>query len=209
MNPANIHVNGVILAGGKGSRMQFQEKPLLALGNRRVMDWILQSATQQVSQLLINVNKAAERYAEFGLPLISDSFGNDPGPLAGIHAAMLWSLANDPGCTHVACFPGDVPWFDNDYVQRVLGLMIHEHTQIGWLQTQQQYQPLFSVWDLRMERLLAQALERGYYSPMAFTRLHSNSLLVLPETKSGHYLNLNSPEDLVLARTFAEQCTQD
>lgn len=207
MNPANIRVNGVILAGGKGSRMQFQEKPLLQLGNRRVIDWILQSAIPQVSQLLINVNKAGEYYAEFGLPLISDAFSNDPGPLAGLHAAMLWSLSNDPGCTHVACFPGDVPWFDHDYVRRVLDLMLHEHTQIGWLQTEQQYQPLFSVWDIRMEKLLALALERGHYSPMAFTRSHSNSLLVLAETKPGYYLNLNSPQDMILARTLADQFT--
>jgi len=65
------------------------------------------------------------------------------------------------------------------------------------------------VWDIRMEKLLALALERGHYSPMAFTRSHSNSLLVLAETKPGYYLNLNSPEDMILARTFAEQFTHD
>lgn len=203
MNPSEFLINGVILAGGKGSRMQFQQKPLLSLGKRRVIDWILRSATPQVSQMLINVNKAADHYAEFHLPIISDVHGHDAGPLAGIHAAMLWSRAENPQCTHIACFPGDVPWFDEDYVPRVLAQMTQELALTGWLQTELQCQPLFSVWDIRLEGLLAKALEQGHYSPMTFIRSQPNSLLVLPTVQPGHYLNLNSPEDLALARDHA------
>ena len=203
LNPSEFRVNGVILAGGKGSRMLFQEKPLLPLGSRRVIDWILEAANPQVSQMLININKATDRYTEFGLPIIADGHRHDAGPLAGIHAAMLWSKAENRRCTHIACFPGDVPWFDDDYVQRVLRLMTEEHTLAGWLQTDLQFQPLFSLWDIRLEDLLGKALEQGHYSPMAFIRSLPNSLLVLSGTQQGHYLNLNSPEDLVRARTHA------
>lgn len=203
MNPSEFRVNGVILAGGKGSRMQYQEKPLLPLGRRRIIDWILEAGTPQVSQMLINVNKATDRYTEFHLPIVSDAYGQDAGPLAGIHAAMRWSKADDLKCTHIACFPGDVPWFDDDYVQRVLRLMTHEQTLAGWLQTDQQFQPLFSLWDVRLEDELAKALEQGHYSPMAFIQSQPNSLLVLSGTQPGQYLNLNSPEDLARARAHA------
>jgi molybdopterin-guanine dinucleotide biosynthesis protein A len=203
VKPSEFRINGVILAGGKGSRMQFQEKPLLSLGKRRVIDWILGGATPQVSQMLINVNKATDRYAEFHLPTIADAYGNDAGPLAGIHAAMLWSKSENKRCTHIACFPGDVPWFDDDFVQRLLRLMTLEHTLTGWLQTELQYQPLFSLWDIRLEELLAKALAQNHYSPMAFLRSQPNSLLLLPRTQPWQYLNLNSPEDLGRARAYA------
>ena len=202
MNPTKFHINGVILAGGKGSRMGYQDKPLLALGNKRIIDWILQSATPQVEKLVLNVNRNAELYANLLLPAVADTCSNEGGPLAGIHAAMLWTKANDPDCTHLACFPGDVPWFDANYVRRVIEKMIKEDTQVGWLQTQLQRQPLFSVWDIRQEPALRQALQNNFYSPMKFIQSQPNSLVIMSNTAAGHYLNLNTPEELAQAESL-------
>jgi len=199
VNRANFRIIGVILAGGKGSRMHYQEKPLLALGNKRVIDWILQSASPQVEKLLLSVNKEPGLYATLHLPIVSDTLNNAGGPLAGIHAAMLWIRANDPDCTHLACFPGDVPWFDSDYVERILQKMCEEHTRVGWLQTNLQCQPLFSVWDMRLESELGEALLKSVYSPMLFIQSQLNSLVTLTNTATGHYLNLNTPDELAHA----------
>lgn len=205
MNAAQFRINGVILAGGKGSRMNFREKPLLELSGKRIIDWIIQGAAPQVRNLLVNVNHQSELYSGLTLPIVSDSFGNDAGPLAGILAALAWCRNNDPACTHLACFPGDVPWFDDDFVKRLSDAVSETNSLIGWLQTLSQRQPLFSLWDLRIEPLLADALESGTYSPMAFIRANSNILLCMDQTKPGFYLNLNTPEDLEAARHLALQ----
>lgn len=203
MKQAKFRINGVILAGGKGARMQYSEKPLLQLGGRRVIDWILQSATPQVEKLVLNVNRMTPEYASLNLPVVPDASSRIGGPLAGIHAAMLWNLANDPLCSHVACFPGDVPWFDSHFVEDLNRLMAQENSSIGWLQTQLQRQPLFSLWDIRLAPVLAEALQAGQYSPMSFIQSQSNSRLLYTAPSYRHYQNLNTPEDLARARALA------
>jgi len=202
---SKFHINGVILAGGKGTRMHFQEKPLLMVGQKRVIDWILQAASSQVENLVLNINRETEQYVSLGLPMVTDATGVDGGPLAGIYAAMCWNSEVHPESTHLACFPGDVPWFDANYVQRSMQMMAREHTQIGWLQTHLQRQPLFSVWEMTLAPVLKDALCRGVYSPMSFIQSQRNSMVLITDTHQGHYWNLNTPEDLLLAQTMAEQ----
>lgn len=203
VNSAQIRINGVILAGGKGSRMNFAQKPLLELGGKRIIDWIIQSASPQVQNLIINVNQPSDSYTSLGLPLVPDDCGSHAGPLAGILTAMSWCRINDPLCTHLACFPGDVPWFDDDFVARLHETISAHCALIGWLQTHLQFQPLFSLWDLRVESSLKKALENGAYSPMAFIRTNASILLCMGETNAGYYLNVNTPEDLEAARILA------
>ncbi len=79
----------MILAGGRGTRMGGVEKGLLDWQGRPLMARLIEDLAPQVDRLLINANRAHERYAAFGLPLIAD----DPrhaglGPLAGVHAAL-------------------------------------------------------------------------------------------------------------------------
>jgi molybdenum cofactor guanylyltransferase len=205
MKSSEMRVCGVILAGGRGSRMQYRHKPLMTAGRQTILQWIIENAENQAGRLLINVNRDLELYESFGLPLISDLVIGDSGPLAGIQAAMHWCRENDPACTHIACFPGDVPWFDSDLVQRLSIAMLKESSSIGWLRTAEQWQPLFSLWDMAMERQLADALQLGLYSPMQFIRSQPNALVTLVNLKPGDYMNINTEEDLLLANKIADQ----
>lgn len=188
--------------------MQFSEKPLLQLGDRRVIDWILQAARPQVEKLVLNVNRMCTEYASLHLPIAADSEDNAGGPLAGIHAAMLWNLENDPLCTHLACFPGDVPWFELNFVEELRVRLAKENSSIAWLQTHLQRQPLFSLWDMRVEPQLADALRDGQYSPMTFILSQPNSLLLRANTNPHLYMNLNTPEDLASARAMVKDATR-
>lgn len=205
MKSADMRVCGVILAGGRGSRMHYRHKSLMTVGRKPILAWIMETAQAQTARLLINVNRDRELYEPFELPLVSDLAGTDAGPLAGIHAAMHWCRANDSDCTHVACFPGDVPWFDGDLVARLSIAMLQDSSRIGWLQTGGQWQPLFSIWEIGLEERLADALEMGLYSPMQFIRSQPNTLLTLPGPAPGDYLNINTDEDLVLANEIARR----
>lgn len=203
MKSADMRVCGVILAGGRGSRMHYRHKALMSAGHRKIIEWIIANARVQTTRLLINVNRDHELYEPFALPLVNDLVSTDAGPLAGIHAAMHWCRENEPDCTHVACFPGDVPWFDCDLVERLSIVMLEENSSIGWLQTGEQWQPLFSIWEIGLEERLANALQMGLYSPMQFIRSQPNTLLTLPAPALGDYLNINTDEDLALANEIA------
>lgn len=203
MNSTDMRVCGVILAGGRGSRMHYRHKPLMTAGRKTILEWIIDNAKEQTTRLIINVNRDLELYERFELPLVSDLAISDAGPLAGIQAAMHWCRQNDAGCTHVACFPGDVPWFDSDLVHRLSIAMRKDDSRIGWLQTGEQWQPLFSLWDTTLEERVTEALQLGLYSPMQFIRSQSNSLVTLANPAPGNYLNINTDEDHIRANEIA------
>ncbi len=82
-------ITGVILAGGRGTRMGGVEKGLLELNGRALIAHLIDALAPQVDHMLINANRAADRYAGFGLPVIKDQpCCADQGPLSGLHAAL-------------------------------------------------------------------------------------------------------------------------
>ena len=80
-------MTGVVLAGGKSSRMG-QEKGLVEVGGQRMIftvTSILRHAPEVDSVIVVTNNP--ERFSFLDLPMIPDYFPGK-GPLAGIHAAL-------------------------------------------------------------------------------------------------------------------------
>lgn len=109
---------GVILAGGRSSRMG-RDKALIELSGETLLARALRRFAPQVGMLVVNSNGDAAAYAGFALPLIADAATGYQGPLAGIHAAMLWAEKTTPGATHVATLAVDTPFFPDDLVARL------------------------------------------------------------------------------------------
>ncbi len=195
------NISGVILAGGRSSRMQFENKALLELGGKSLIEHVIEGAKPQVAQLLINANRDLQRFNELDIPVEPDKFGVDAGPLAGIVTGMQYSRKHFPEVKALACFPADVPWFPSDMVAQLAAAMHAESTQVAWLCTAEQWQPLFSLWSLSLENDLLAALGDGLYSPMALIRSLPNSQLNIVDIAPGDFANLNTPEDLAKART--------
>lgn len=203
MAVAHPLITGVILAGGQGSRMNHQDKPLLELGGRPLISHIIDNARSQVDQLLINVNRNMEEYLRFGYPVIGDGSERYTGPLAGVLAAMKWCEQQNQGSGMIACFPGDVPWFPPDHVERLAAALLSSQSETAWLCTDGQMQPLFSMWSTHLRSRLETALQRGVYSPMQFILSTRHMMLKIDKGPVDHFLNINSPEDLAHARGLA------
>ncbi|MDO9318817.1 MAG: molybdenum cofactor guanylyltransferase [Gammaproteobacteria bacterium] len=195
----------MILAGGKGSRMNYSDKPLLEIGGRTIIESILDIANRQVGRLIINVNCSHELYNRFNVPIISDSRGDFAGPLAGILSTIYWVTTHVPAAKIIVCFPGDVPWFPGDVVERMLQAMQETGSEVVWLRTDGQVQPLFSVWSITLGPALEDALARGMYSPMQFIRSRRHATVDYHQLAPGFFNNINTPEDLESARGLAEQ----
>lgn len=194
------NIGGVILAGGRSSRMQFENKALLELGGKPLIAHVIAGAKPQVAQLSINANRDLERFAEFAIPVVPDNFGPEAGPLAGILTGMQFSRNKLPNIQAVACFPADVPYFPADIVAQLTQVLNTESTQVAWLCSSGQWQPLFSLWSLALEDVLSTALRDGLYSPMALIRSLPNSVLNITDIGPNDFANLNTPEDLASAR---------
>ena len=78
----------VILAGGKSSRMG-SNKALLDFGGRPLIGVLVDRIRPITNQILISSNDPT-CYEFLNLPVIPDHYRGH-GPLAGLHAAMLWN----------------------------------------------------------------------------------------------------------------------
>lgn len=120
-----MSITAVILAGGRGSRMGGIEKGLLDWRGRLLIAHLIETLAPQVDHIVINANRAHERYTAFGLPIIQDTAAfAGCGPLAGLHAALSHSRE-----TLVVCVPCDLPGVPPDLVTRLLDAALSCPTQ--------------------------------------------------------------------------------
>ncbi len=107
-------ITGLVLAGGRGSRMGGIDKGLQLLAGRPLVAHALARLAPQVGALLVNANRHLDLYAAFGHPVLRDGLAEQPGPLAGM-------LAGLDACTtpYMATVPCDSPLFPLDLVARL------------------------------------------------------------------------------------------
>jgi len=81
-------ISGLILAGGRASRMGGQDKGLIPFAGRPLVEHLLEALTPQTTERLISANRNLERYRRYGVPVVSDRCPDFAGPLAGIAAGL-------------------------------------------------------------------------------------------------------------------------
>jgi len=109
-------IAGLILAGGAATRMGGVDKPLLPLGGRVILDFVLERVRPQVAAVAISANGNPVRYARFGCPVLADDVLGR-GPLGGILRGLGW--AKTIGADTLLTVPGDTPFVPGDLVARL------------------------------------------------------------------------------------------
>lgn len=131
VSPTQQPITGVILAGGKSSRMG-QNKALMRLGSTRLIDRVVEVMREVLRDLLM-VTNTPETYTALGIPMVPDVWP-DKGSLGGIYSAIYH--VPTPYCLIVGC---DMP-FLNAAVLRYLITQIADYDVVlpdvlGELQT--------------------------------------------------------------------------
>lgn len=85
---AAADITGLVLAGGRGSRMGGLDKGLQPLRGRPLVVHALERLAPQVGPLLISANRHLDDYRHLGPPVLSDAEDDFPGPLAGLLAGL-------------------------------------------------------------------------------------------------------------------------
>jgi molybdenum cofactor guanylyltransferase len=112
-------ITGLILAGGRGSRMGGIDKGMQPFRGVALARHALQRLAPQVGRLMINANRSLEDYRSMNVPVWSDEVADFSGPLAGMLAGLVH--CESPYLLTVPC---DSPFFPTDLALRLgLGLM--------------------------------------------------------------------------------------
>jgi molybdenum cofactor guanylyltransferase len=199
---------GVVLAGGRSSRMGGGDKCLLPLGGRPVLVSVLARLKPQVSDLIINANGDASRFVEFGLPVIADTVDGLAGPLAGVHAGIEWTKANAPGVDYVVTVASDTPFFPTDLVHRFIA-ELEEHPGLLVATSEEGVHPVIGLWPLAMAPQLEDSLAQGMRKVGAWTKQHgAREVFFAPVEVGGRrvdpFFNINRPEDLAEASALLQ-----
>jgi molybdenum cofactor guanylyltransferase len=107
-------ITGLVLAGGRGSRMGGVDKGLQTLNGVPLVQHALQRLAPQVGPLMVNANRHLDTYAGFGVPVWPDEPADYAGPLAGFLAGL--AHCETPWLATVPC---DTPRFPLDLVARL------------------------------------------------------------------------------------------
>lgn len=108
-------ITAVILAGGRGVRLGGLDKGLCEVAGHAMVEYAIQALAPQVSEIIIVANRHRNEYAQFGLPVLTDSTPGFQGPLAGMLTALEY-------CTtpYLLSAPCDAPLLTQDYAARML-----------------------------------------------------------------------------------------
>lgn len=194
---------GVILAGGRSTRMGGGDKGLRVVGGQRLLDHVIARLAPQVADLAINANGDAARLAEFGLPVLPDSLPDHPGPLAGVLAGLDWAAGQ--GAQAIVTAAADTPFFPRDLVVRLQaaagakGLCLSASPdETGRLQRH----PTFGLWPVALRDDLRTALTGGLRKIVLWTDAHDAGRAVFDSQPFDPFFNVNSPEDISLAEAL-------
>lgn len=124
---------GVVLAGGRGSRMGGVDKGLQLFNGVPLAQHALHRLQPQVAATMLNANRNMDDYRAFGVPVHADTLPDYAGPLAGFVSAL-------EHCTtpYLATVPCDSPLFPTDLVARLADALAHAHADIAMVSIQEQ-----------------------------------------------------------------------
>ena len=196
-------VTGVILAGGRATRMGGEDKGLVLLRDRPMIQWGLDRLSPQVSTILISANRNIAQYAVFGYPIVADTAADFQGPLAGIAAAL--SQADTPWLVSVPC---DSPLIPLDLVGRLHDQVVRGGARVGAAHDGQRLQPVFTLIHRDLLDDLVSYLQGGERKIDRWLERHAFRSVDFSDREE-MFLNVNTPVDLQAATTWLQQNETD
>ncbi len=190
-----MSTGAIILAGGLARRMGGQDKGLITLAGRPMVEHVLQTVKPLVDRCVINANRNLDAYAEFGVPVITDRLAGHLGPLAGLSAGIE-SLDTDL----VLMCPCDSPFLQGDLCRSLIKACIDEDVDLVVPHDGERVQPVFLVVQRRVKSSLDDFLAAGERKiDRWFEQL---TIKQLPAAGFGEsFRNINTDEERVRAES--------
>ena len=192
-------ITGLVLAGGRGSRMGNIDKGLVLLQGEPMIRRVIERLASQVDEILINANRNVEAYEAFGHRVIRDRIEGFAGPLAGLQAGL--EHAEHPLVVTVPC---DSPFLPLDLVARLSRALREGEADLAVARTFDQPHPVFALVRRSVLSHLTRFLEQGgrkidaWYASL-------NAVEVGFDDEADAFRNINTGDELKEADTAAER----
>lgn len=190
-------ITGLILAGGRGSRMGGVDKGLqIHRGVPMAMHALLRLGPQ-VGEMMINANRNLGAYESMGVPVWPDTLPDHAGPLAGFLTGLERCETR-----YLMTVPCDSPLFPDDLVQRLADAMQTAGAEIAMAATREgvgaqerlQVQPVFCLMSVDLLESLMRFTQSGQRKIDKWTAGHR--CVEVPFDDAAAFTNANTREEL-------------
>lgn len=191
-------ITGLILAGGRGSRMGGIDKGLQPYRGIPLAMHSLMRLQPQVGELMINANRNLSAYESFGVPVWPDPVADYAGPLAGFLAGLERCET-----AYLMSVPCDTPAFPDDLVARLAQTLEAEGAELAMPRTPQgedgsrdgpQLQPVFCLMKTELMESLMRFTHDGGRKIDRWTEQHRCAVVDFPDAAA--FFNANTLDDL-------------
>jgi molybdopterin-guanine dinucleotide biosynthesis protein A len=194
---ARDDITGVILAGGRGSRMGGVDKGLQNFNGMPLALVTLLRLAPQVAEVMINANRNLSAYEAFGVPVWPDGLSDYPGPLAGFLTGL--ERCETP---YLVTAPCDTPLFPTDLVERLAEALEREDAEIAMAAAAEddgaiRTQPVFCLLRRELMESLVRFTHGGGRKIDAWTATHKTVLVPFDRTEDARaFVNANTLAEL-------------
>jgi molybdenum cofactor guanylyltransferase len=190
---AREQITGVVLAGGRGSRMGGVDKGLQNHRGIALAQHALLRLQMQVGPTMLNANRNIGAYEAMGAPVWPDGIADFAGPLAGLLTGL--EHCETPYLVTVPC---DTPNFPLDLVARLAHGLVEQDAEIAMAATVEdgalRTQPVFSLVKASLHDSLVAFLHGGQRKIDRWTALHRVAEVVFADPTA--FFNANTAAEL-------------
>lgn len=193
---------GVILAGGKNSRLPGKKKAFRKIGDLMILESLYQLFSRLFKEVIIVVNEP-EEFAGWDMMVVTDIIPSKCA-LAGLHAGLFY--ASFPHAYVTAC---DTPFVKESVVDYMVN-QIEKGVDVIVPRTDDGIETLSAVYSKACIPLIEKNLEKNIFMIKKFFR--KKKVREIPVEKLKHLdphldfiFNVNTPKDLETAKIMADK----
>ncbi len=187
-------ITGLVLAGGRATRMGGVDKGLQTHRGMPMALYTLLRLQPQVGYVMINANRNLAAYEAMGVPVWPDVDVDYPGPLAGMHVGL--EHCETPWMLTVPC---DTPNFPEDLAARLAQAAAEQDAEIAMAATREpdgsvQVQPVFCLMQAQLLESMVAFIHGGQRKIDRWTAQHRCATVVFDDAQA--FFNANTLEEL-------------
>ncbi len=179
-----------------------RDKAFLPLAGGNLAQRVIAHLAPQCDRVILNANRELDRFAGFGVPVISDSVAGYVGPLADILTGLDWLADHAPDAA-LLTVPVDGPFFPDDLGARLRAAAKSRGVAIACAQSGGRRHGVYGLFSASLRDDLHRALTIGSTRKVDdWLDRHNAAVAEWSTAPIDPFINVNTPDDLARAEQY-------
>jgi|TARA_B100000767_G_scaffold169550_1_gene158736 molybdenum cofactor guanylyltransferase len=198
------NILAVVLAGGKSKRFG-EDKNLLKLGEKTLLDHVLFKISDKFDEILIVSSHSLKIQKLKNITIIPDCF-DDFGPLAGVLSSMKWVKENQKIYRWVATFPSDTPFFETSIIDEYKKKIKQNESLLYFVKSNDKRHNIFGLWSIDLlETLENDLIKNNFRKVEEWANKIGVKTIDVKIKKFDPFFNINTKEDFEEAKKILKE----